>query len=126
MHRSRLSAILIDCDEHTIEAGTRFWSQALGTPEVRSTDPGSPYVDLQGRVDSISVSTQRIGGASRVHLDIESDDVEAEVRRLEGLGAHRKEFIETWWVMEDPAGMPFCVVPQGGEDSLDEANVWDG
>ena len=126
MHRSKLSAILIDCDERTIGAGTRFWSQALGMPEVRSTDPGSTYINLQGSVDSISVGMQRIGSASRVHLDIESDEVEAEVRRLEGLGAHRKEFIETWWVMEDPAGMLFCVVPQGGEDSLDHANVWDG
>jgi hypothetical protein len=45
-----------------------------------------------------------------VHLDIESDDVEAEVRRLESLGARRVEQVQTWWVMEAPTGQRFCVV----------------
>jgi hypothetical protein len=39
---------------------------------------------------------------SRVHLDIESDDVDAEAARLEQLGAKRVEKIRTWWVMEAP------------------------
>ena len=111
MHRSRLRAITIDCSKDSFEAGTRFWSNALGLTPVGSDDPASPYVDLQGSVGSLDVGMQRIGGASRVHLDIEADDVEAEVRRLEALGARRKEFIERWWVMEDPSGQLFCVVP---------------
>lgn len=48
---------------------------------------------------------------SRVHFDIETDDVEAEVRRLERLGAHRRHQVESWWVMEAPSGHVFCVVP---------------
>ena len=71
------------------------------------------------------MGTQRVGDTSRIHLDIESDDVEAEVRRLEGLGARRKEFIERWWVMEDPSGQLFCVVPQQSDTSLAEARLWD-
>ncbi len=43
-------------------------------------------------------------------LDIESDDVEAEARRLEALGAKRIEAVRTWIVMEAPTGQRFCVV----------------
>jgi hypothetical protein len=53
---------------------------------------------------------QQVGHDSRVHLDIESDDIEAEVRRLESLGAKRVEFVHTWCVMEAPTGQRFCVV----------------
>ena len=110
MHRSRLRMIIIDCSEDSFEAGTRFWGDALGmTTGESGSDP--PYVWFDGTVGGLEVGTQRIGDTSRIHLDIESDDVEAEVRRLEGLGARRKEFIERWWVMEDPSGQLFCVVP---------------
>nr|WP_317987986.1 VOC family protein [Hyalangium gracile] len=64
---------------------------------------------------------------SRIHLDIETDNLEAEVKRLEALGARRIAFVkERWWVLEAPTGHRFCVVqPQRG--SLDaRANAWDG
>jgi hypothetical protein len=52
---------------------------------------------------------------SRVHLDIEADDLDAEVKRLEALGAKRVAFVKRWWVMEAPTGHRFCVVrPQRG------------
>ena len=111
MHRSRLRAIMIDCSEDSFDAGTRFWRDALGMTTGGSHGPGSPYVWFDGTVGGLEVGTQRIGDTSRVHLDIESEDIEAEVRRLEGLGARRKEFIKRWWVMEDPSGQLFCVVP---------------
>ena len=67
---------------------------------------------------------QKVDHPSRVHLDIESDDIEAEVARLEKLGARRIEWIERWWVMEAPTGQRFCVVrPQRGPLG-DDANVW--
>ena len=111
MHRSRLRAIMIDCSEDSFDAGTRFWRDALGMTTRESRGPGSPYVWFDGTVGGLEVGTQRTGDTSRVHLDIESEDVEAEVRRLEGLGARRKEFIKRWWVMEAPSGQLFCVVP---------------
>ena len=122
MHRSRLIRLTIDCSEHSFEAGTRFWRDALGMTTRESRGPGSPYVNFDGTVGGLKVGTQRIGDTSRVHLDIEADDIEAEVRRLEELGARRKEFIERWWVMEDPSGQLFCVV-QGRERSA-EAPSW--
>ncbi len=111
MHRSRLRAIMIDCSEDSFEARTRFWRHALGMTAEKSRAQGPRYPWFDGTVGGLEVGTQRIGDASRVHLDIESEDVEAEVRRLEGLGARRKEFIKRWWVMEDPSGQLFCVVP---------------
>ena len=48
----------------------------------------------------------------RVHLDIETDDLDAEVARLEALGAQRVSFVRRWWVMQAPTGHRFCVVRQ--------------
>jgi hypothetical protein len=52
-----------------------------------------------------------------IHLDVNVDDREAEVERFRGLGAsiveHRTRslgpFSETWTIMRDPEGNPFCV-----------------
>jgi hypothetical protein len=67
---------------------------------------------------------QKVDHPSRIHLDIESDDLEAEVKRLEALGAKRVGFVKRWWVMEAPTGQRFCVVnPQRGPLG-DEANQW--
>ena len=54
---------------------------------------------------------QKVDHPSRVHLDIEADDIEAEVRRLERLGAKRIDAIRSWVVLEAPTGHRFCVVP---------------
>jgi hypothetical protein len=54
---------------------------------------------------------QELGdGAPRVHIDIHTDDVAAEVARLTALGAGEVERFDDWVVMRDPAGLPFCVV----------------
>jgi hypothetical protein len=57
---------------------------------------------------------QQVGHDSRVHLDLESDDVEAEVARLERLGARRVRQFPNWWVVEAPTGQRFCVVRARG------------
>jgi hypothetical protein len=67
---------------------------------------------------------QKVDHPSRVHLDIESDDVEAEVRRLEGLGAKRVAAVRDWWVMEAPTGQRFCVVPAESALFATRAHEW--
>ena len=116
MPHSRLSAIMIDCSEDTMDAGIRFWSQAFGVDPLHSGDPTDPYVALPDAVQGLRVELQRVNAPSRIHLDIETDDVEAEVRRLEALGATREAQVETWWVMRAPTGHLFCVVPAQGND----------
>jgi glyoxalase superfamily protein len=121
MHKSRLSTVIIDCENADLAAAGQFWSQALG----RAVKPGEGnYVGLEDRPGQPLVEVQVVPHPSRVHLDIESDDIEAEVQRLEALGARRVEQIRTWWVLEAPTGQRFCVVrPQRGPLG-DDANVW--
>ncbi len=122
MHKSRLSSVIIDCKDADIDAAGRFWSQALGRPLLPPDDDN--YRSLEDRGGQAYVHVQRVAHESRVHLDIETDDVEAEVARLEALGARRVEKIRTWWVMEAPTGQRFCVVrPQRGALGAD-ANEW--
>lgn len=125
MHRSRLCAIMIDCDAATWDATATFWSGALRRRVRRSADPTDPYAALEGDVSGLHIEIQRVHDASRIHLDIETDDVEAEVQRLEALGARRHAQIESWWVMLDPAGHLFCVVPPQSPDFATQAEVWD-
>jgi hypothetical protein len=80
---------------------------------------------MTSQADEPMLLLQKVDHASRIHLDIETDDIEAEVKRLEGLGAKRVEFVkQRWWVMEAPTGQRFCVVrPQRG--TLESrANEW--
>lgn len=126
MHRSRLCTLAIDCSTDNLSVGGGFWSQALGRPISASDDPAKDkYVALETRADEMIVLLQKVDHPSRVHPDIETDDVEAEVMRLEKLGARRLEKIKTWWVMETPTGHRFCVVrPQRGELPAN-ANRWE-
>ncbi|SEL79155.1 hypothetical protein SAMN05444354_108251 [Stigmatella aurantiaca] len=125
MHRSRLVGIVIDCKTEDFDTAARFWSQALGRP-IGPKDPESPhYADLKMEPDEPTVLVQKVDHPSRVHLDIETDDIEAEVKRLEALGAKRVEFIKRWWVMEAPTGQRFCVVrPQRDGKLGPHANEW--
>jgi predicted enzyme related to lactoylglutathione lyase len=122
MHKSRFVALVIDCENADLDAASRFWSGALGK-KVKATEGN--YVTLETRHTDPIILLQKVSHPSRVHLDIESDDVEAEVKRLEKLGAKRVQQIQTWWVMEAPTGQRFCVVkPQRGPLG-DDANVWE-
>jgi hypothetical protein len=125
MHRSRLSALMIDCHNTTMDKGVQFWSQALGYAIQAPESAGNPYVGLAGHHGGLQVSLQRIGSQSRIHLDIETDNVDAEVARLEQLGARRHKQVNDWWVMEAPSGHYFCVVPAHSTDFLAQATVWE-
>jgi len=127
VHRSRLCGFIIDCEVVDLEAAAAFWSGALGRDAVAAPDDprASRYVALAMRPEEPVVEVQRVDHASRVHLDIEADDVEAEVRRLEALGARRVARVRDWCVMEAPTGQRFCVVERQHDDFARTANVWD-
>lgn len=126
MHRSRLSTMVIDCRGGDLAEAAAFWGRALGRRvKPASKNPATKnYRTLgTGREDMI-VLLQRVAHPSRVHLDIETDDIEREVARLERLGARRLKKVKTWYVMEAPTGHRFCVVrPQRGPLGKD-ANRW--
>jgi hypothetical protein len=124
MHKSRLSTFVIDCRTDDVESATRFWSAALGR-KVKPPDPEHPaYRELTTSPDEPLLLVQAVDHESRIHLDIEADDQEAEARRLEALGARRIQYLKRWWVMEAPTGQRFCIVrPQRGPLG-DSANGW--
>src|SRR6266704_1119593 len=88
MHHSRLCAVLIDCKTEDVDEAARFWGEALGRP-VDPDHRGSRgnYRMLATLPDELIVQIQRVDHESRVHIDIETDDIPAEVLRLEALGA---------------------------------------
>lgn len=123
-HRSRLCQILVDVPKSDFEATTTFWSGALGTRVEQPHGDAGEYRVLGWVVPGIHMEMQSIGGSARVHLDIESDDIEAEVARLMTLGANELERHQDWVVMTDPAGLPFCVVPNFSQEFATQATQW--
>lgn len=110
MHRSKLSTFVIDCKTDDMPAAARFWSAALRR-EVAPPHPDYPsYRVLSCAPGEPMLMLQRVEHDSRVHLDIESEDIDAEVARLEALGARKLERVRSWVVMEAPTGQRFCVV----------------
>lgn len=124
MHRSQLAGIIIDCQTDRLDAAAQFWSSALGYQIKQSTLQDEKYATLETAADQPYIEVQKVMHPSRVHLDIETDDIEAEVCRLEQLGAKRLQQIETWWVMEAPTGHRFCVVPPESAEFIQKATVW--
>jgi predicted enzyme related to lactoylglutathione lyase len=118
-HRSRLAAFIIDCRTDDLDAAAAFWAATLGS----GRRPEGNYVVLDAR-GGLNAEVQLVPHESRVHLDIESDDIEAEVARLEDLGARRVADVQTWVVMEAPTGHRFCVIRAQTRDFEAKANTW--
>ena len=126
MHRSKLGGFIIDCNAADIEQAALFWGAALGMPiKGRSASSGAKYVELDCGTRDLHIEVQTVSHPSRVHLDIQSDDIEAEVRRLETLGAKRVAQVQTWWVMEAPTGQRFCVVRPQDDRFAEYAKRWE-
>ena len=110
-HRSRLAGFIIDCKRGSLESSADFWSQALGLEVLDYNEGGEGlYAPLSDGPGGLHIEVQKVAHPSRVHLDIEADDVDAESDRLEKLGAKKIAFVKRWWVMEAPTGQRFCVV----------------
>ena len=124
MHRSRLSTLLIDAPVDDARAAAGFWSAALGVPAVPEPDE-EQFTSLPGAFPGLVVAVQAVDDAPRYHLDIETDDVPAEVARLLSLGASMLVEYDEYAVLTDPVGMVFCVVPvQTGDAFERHATTW--
>jgi hypothetical protein len=124
MHKSRLTAALIDVPAQAFDRETSFWGNALGgTVDPATEDPD--YAEFGEVLPGVMMMVQRVDAPARIHLDIETDDVDAEVARLAALGATRVERVRTWWVMRDPAGLLFCVVRVQNTEAFErDARTW--
>ncbi len=125
-HYSRLDKIVIDVAPADHDVEVAFWAAATGRPLTQiEHHPEYHWGEIPGQ--DVGFLVQRLDdGTSRVHLDIHTTDVEAEVARLEQLGAARIRQVHGWWIMRDPAGLPFCVIPDSAERLTDaNARRWD-
>ncbi|MGA8246302.1 MAG: VOC family protein [Nocardioides sp.] len=127
MHRSRIGVVLVDHPVESYDAAAAFWAAARGSERTGSFTDDDPYESLARLPGGVLLELQRTGAGTppRVHLDIESDDVPAEIARLEELGAQVVTPHDGWAVLTDPGGLVFCVVPvQSGDDFEAHATSW--
>ena len=125
-HHSRLCSFVLDCNTDDLAPHVEFWSRALGKPIATLDEDGDgKYAKLETAQDEPILLLQKVSHPSRIHLDIEADDVQAEVERLVALGARRVEAVHTWVVMEAPSGHRFCVVRPQHEPMGPHLNRWD-
>lgn len=131
MHRSRLCHFVIDVPD--LDQGTSFWSAALNAAEEPVPEPSRHvYRRLRLPDSDIRILLQKTSdqktSKERMHLDLETDDVEAEVRRLEALGAtrwdHQTERGYDFWVLRDPWDNEFCVLQPEFPDLLAQQEPW--
>jgi len=111
--------LVLDCADPDRLA--EFWSAAIGYSTLGGAGSYVLLVDEAGHQPKLLL--QRVAepksGKNRMHFDIETPTVDAEVARLEGLGAHRieadaiEEHGNRWVVMADPEGNEFCVCNAG-------------
>ena len=130
-HRSRLCHLVIDVDD--LDRGTSFWTAALGAEEERlPLDSSMVYRRLRLPDSDIRILLQRTHdpktAKASMHLDLETDNVEAEVQRLEALGAtrrdHQHERGYDFWVLHDPWHNEFCVLQTNFPHELARRTPW--
>ena len=133
MHKSQLAGFIIDCQTDDLDQATNFWSAALGLKVEMEAEMGaemgggsddSKYRGLATGPEGMVIEVQKVDHPSRLHLDIETDNIKAEVARLESLGAKRIGDIKRWVVMQAPTGQKFCVVKPQRENFEQAANTW--
>jgi Glyoxalase-like domain len=108
--RLRLSGALVDVPQADHDSAVAFWAGALGKPPI-VTEKFPDYAQFDEVTPGLYFMVQAAGDDTRrIHLDFESEDVEADVKRLTDLGAAEVERHHHWVVMRDPVGVTFCVV----------------
>ena len=131
MHRSRLCHFVIDVSD--LDQGVSFWSAALNAAEEPvSENSHHIYRRLRIPYSEIRILLQKTDdkktAKERMHLDLETDDVEAEVSRLETLGAtrwdHQTEREFDFWVLRDPWENEFCVLQPEFPELLARQKPW--
>ncbi|MEO5627070.1 MAG: VOC family protein [Dokdonella sp.] len=126
MHRSRFCTLVIDCQVDDLASAAEFWSRAFGKPIASVDQDGDGrYAELATTDDEPIILLQKVEHESRMHVDIETDNLDAEALRLEALGATRVALRhDRWWVMQAPTGHRFCIVRRQREAFGSHLNEW--
>ena len=119
MHRSRVYALIIDTPRAEADDAAAFWSAALGA-EARPLPDEPQFTSLRGALPGLVAAVQAVDDAPRYHIDIETDDVEAETARLLALGAVE---VNRWLecrILRAPGGHLLCVIPLHSDPAVFE------
>ena len=105
----------------------RRWPEGTPDPATPGARKSSswPSKRIPTPPDEIGIQLQRVEHESRVHIDIETDDIAAEVERLAKLGAIIDPRMERWVVMRAPTGQRFCVVRAQRDGFPKGATSWE-
>jgi hypothetical protein len=112
--RSRLVQLCVDVPAERHDAELQFWRAATGWEDEPLRWP--EFHRIVHRTESpLQLLVQRLGdddGAmdARAHLEVGTDDLAGEVRRVEALGARVLWPGEGFVVLQDPVGLPFCII----------------
>jgi predicted enzyme related to lactoylglutathione lyase len=112
-HRSRVVQLCVDVPADHYDAEFAFWRAATGWADEAVDAP--EFQRLVHRAESpLQLLVQRLGpddGAAqaRAHLDLGTDDIAAEIARVEALGAHVLRHGDGFVALQGPGGLPFCV-----------------
>jgi len=112
-HRSRLVQLTLDVPADRYDGELRFWRGATGWADEEVDAP--EFHRLVHRSESpLQLLVQRLGPDdggrhARAHLDLGTDDLDAEVARVRSLGAHVLWANDGFTALRDPLGLPFCV-----------------
>lgn len=115
-HRILLREVVIDAPADRFDAVARFWSAALLT-QARPVTGFPEFTGLPDPAALCHVGLQDVGeGSAGLHLDVETDDIPAELARLTALGATELFRHGDWVVLADPAGTRFCLLPPESDE----------
>ncbi|SDR76517.1 hypothetical protein SAMN04488543_0376 [Friedmanniella luteola] len=116
MHRILLREVIVDVPSAALDASRRFWAEALAASPRVVGDAGE-FTSLDDAAALPHVAVQDVGTTpARYHLDLESDDVDAEVARLVRLGGTEVCRGDGLVVVADPAGLLLCVLPPESDE----------
>ncbi|WP_293695530.1 VOC family protein [uncultured Agrococcus sp.] len=116
MNAQPATLAMVTLDAADVAPVADFWSKALGWPILAATEE---YAMLQGPTHALGISRTPDyqpprwpdDGHKQFHFDLSADNIEATADHLVELGATRPadQPGDTWVVLLDPAGHPFCL-----------------
>ncbi|WP_322989072.1 MULTISPECIES: VOC family protein [unclassified Hoeflea] len=124
MHKSRLSSIVIDCHTDHIEHAAGFWSQLLGQASQTDGDGHRAIIPVAG--GDVSLVIEAVREEALIHFDIETDDLAAEIHRIEQIGGRKVGTADHAVIMEAPTGHRFRVTGPSSHALSSSGNVWEG
>jgi hypothetical protein len=111
-HRSLVDQLCLDIPAEAHDTECAFWAALTGWERREGSQPEFSHLVRPGGMP-LRLLLQRTGDEPgrpvRAHVDLACDDVSAERRRHESLGAVPIRTMPGWTTMRDPAGLEYCI-----------------